>query len=556
MSKKFLNILCLSLFIGLIIPNKVNAETTTPYVVNTDGCKSGSMPTYLDLNRCSEEEIRNYYSSLNTLDDSNKSGINVLQYIKPILYEMNYFSYSRVEDIYAITDRDWTNSPTLTSGTYDALTNTVTNFNITDEASSNPYIKMLYVDYTKVDKTPLLNESSNNNFDKEHVWCQSRGFKAPSGASGPAGTDLHHLISGDSYVNQQIHNNNPYGFVNEIDKSGNLEYTSSNKKGTILHTSTSDQADTVFEPMDEYKGDIARAIFYMMARYNNISGTDTITQYEPNLNIANYATSNGAAEASTATTPVSIGILSDLLAWNKLDPVDEFEIYRNDLIYRNFQGNRNPFIDFPEWIDAIWGTSEIDGTNYDPTPKGKIDPLNDTINGVSNFIKVSKFSIQFEIDGSKKISATASDNSIVTWSIKDPSIISISANTSNSNEEITVTALKAGKTTLTASFIVGEETISKDITITVLEKEVEPEINYLYIIVSVIATLILMFIYYEYKKNQRSKKKSGSKLPPPPSSYIPYKPNTSTKKTTTSSSKSKSTSKKSSSTSKKTTTKK
>ena len=50
-----------------------------------------------------------------------------------------------------------------------------------------------------------------------------------------------------------------------------------------------------------------------------------------------------------------MGILQDLLEWNKLDPVDEFEIHRNNLLYRNFSFNRNPFIDFPEWAEYIWG---------------------------------------------------------------------------------------------------------------------------------------------------------------------------------------------------------
>ena len=59
-----------------------------------------------------------------------------------------------------------------------------------------------------------------------------------------------------------------------------------------------------------------------------------------------------------------MGLLSDLLAWNKKDPVDEYEVHRNNLLYKNYTNNRNPFIDFPNWADAIWGTADLDGTNY------------------------------------------------------------------------------------------------------------------------------------------------------------------------------------------------
>ncbi|MBP5092272.1 MAG: endonuclease, partial [Bacilli bacterium] len=117
-----------------------------------------------------------------------------------------------------------------------------------------------------------------------------------------------------------------------------------------------DQVSEVFEPRDEDKGDIARACFYMVARYNNLAGeVGVISDYEPNLALADYATGTGSAEYSTDDTPVYMGIMSDLLEWNRLDPVDDYEIHRNNLIYNNYQHNRNPFIDFPEWADLIWG---------------------------------------------------------------------------------------------------------------------------------------------------------------------------------------------------------
>lgn len=125
----------------------------------------------------------------------------------------------------------------------------------------------------------------------------------------------------------------------------------------------------------------------MAACYNNISGTETITQYDPQLTLADYATSDGKSEISSETgKPTTMGILSDLLSWHKMDPVDEYEIHRNNLIDINYQHNRNPFIDYPEWVDYIWGTTTFDAEahktlTYDPAPTGHVDLSKDVING-------------------------------------------------------------------------------------------------------------------------------------------------------------------------------
>ena len=120
----------------------------------------------------------------------------------------------------------------------------------------------------------------------------------------------------------------------------------------------------------------------MAARYNYFSGEDAdgINSSNPNLEIVNNGTSwedTGYTSSTSATG--KMGILQDLLEWNKLDPVDEFEIHRNNLLFRNYSFNRNPFVDFPEWADYIWGTCK-DGS-YDTTLKGSANPQSDKING-------------------------------------------------------------------------------------------------------------------------------------------------------------------------------
>ena len=122
----------------------------------------------------------------------------------------------------------------------------------------------------------------------------------------------------------------------------------------------------------------------MAARYNNYAGGNNITNYEPYLALVNHVSGSGTAVYSTNDTPVTMGILQDLLEWNKLDPVDDYEIHRNNLIYKNYQGNRNPFIDFPQWADYIWGTS-VNGV-YDSNPTGKANVSTDEISAPSNYV--------------------------------------------------------------------------------------------------------------------------------------------------------------------------
>ena len=500
---------------------------------------ASSLPTTIQLKDNTDAEIRSYYSSLNDLPQFERQGNNLLKNLRTIIHDMTYFSYDACWKIYEITDREWKLSPAseTTYGTYNASDNTITNYKYGTSASTpnnNPYLHDLYKNR---DANGVTLEAAriraweghgtlSGGTDREHVWCQSRGFKASNGAKGPAGTDVHHLMAGDSRVNQTTHNNNPYGYVDpnksgKEDASKYLAYLANNVKGSPLHPHSGDQADVVFEPQDSDKGDIARACFYMAACYNNHSGKETISQYDPNLIMADYATSSGNSEESSATHPVAMGILSDMLEWNRLDPVDEFEIHRNNLIYNNYQHNRNPFVDFPQWADYIWGEPNNVGT-----PTGAADPSKNSINAkepdpsssssessssqpssesssseipssesssqpsssdssqssessssifIEPALELSTTSLTLKPGESAKVSGNSSDGSIIEWSTSDESIVSIStAGSVSSRQEVTITALKEGKATITAScdFPNGQN-ISKFIDVEV-KKEVIP----------------------------------------------------------------------------------
>ena len=180
--------------------------------ISTSGCTYlSTLPTSIDLNDVDDDEIRAYYSNLNDLDESELTGTNLLKNLKPILKEMNYFSYDNIWKIYEITDRDWELSPAIEDvyGDYNSETNIYSHYSYSSSntnTKNNPYVHTLYRNPGNADGY-ITNWGDHDvtGTNREHVWCQSRGFKASKGAEGPAGTDLHHLKSGDGRVNQTHH---------------------------------------------------------------------------------------------------------------------------------------------------------------------------------------------------------------------------------------------------------------------------------------------------------------------------------------------------------------
>ncbi len=494
------------------------------------------LATTIDLNDSTDEEIRSYYSSLNALETSERRGNNLLKNLKPILQDFTYYKYDDVWKIYEITDREWELSPATTDEengiAYDETTNSFTSYKYgtsNSKGGSNPYVHTLYrnrdASGVTVEDAQIREWGDHNatGTNREHVWCQSRGFKADSGAEGPAGTDVHHLISGDGKVNQSYHNNSPYGYVDKSktykNASKDQPWLDGNLLGPQLHTHAEDQETSVFEPQDSDKGDIARACFYMAACYNNWSGNEVITQFNPNLILVDYATDAGAAEDSSSSHPVAMGILSDLLEWHRLDPVDDYEIHRNNLIYKNFQHNRNPFIDFPEWVDLIWGEKK-DSTS------AAANPVSDkiAISSQAKHISLSSKEIIMFAGDSKTIDATVTTEATVTWSVEDPTIASI---TPDGNRcEVKALPGNGGSTMLKASITVDgvEESVYCKIKVSPKQpggdKPIEGDPSgaeelplMTKVIIGVVAVIVLIILIIIFSKmSKRNKKKVIKKL--------------------------------------------
>lgn len=164
-------------------------------------------------------------------------------------------------------------------------------------------------------------DSEGDCYNREHSWPQSWFNEQDTPR-----TDLNHIFPTDGFVNFK-RGSYPFGEVK------NADWTSSN--GSKLGSSkTSGYSGTVFEPIDEYKGDFARALLYMSVRYY---GEDS--QWD--------------SSAMTDKSEIKPWAIVMLLRWNESDPVSQKEINRNNAVYE-IQGNRNPFIDHPEFARMIW----------------------------------------------------------------------------------------------------------------------------------------------------------------------------------------------------------
>lgn len=185
---------------------------------------------------------------------------------------------------------------------------------VDEDTQDTSSVRLLYSGTT----SPKSNNGGGvDNWNREHVWAKSHG---DFGTSNGPGTDLHHLRPTDVTVNSA---------------RGNLDFDNGGSENSEAPGNYAD-GDS-WEPRDAVKGDVARMIFYMSVRYE----AGDMVDLEVNDRVG-----NGSAPY--------MGRVSVLKQWSQQDPPDAFEQRRNERIYANWQGNRNPFVDHPEWVESIW----------------------------------------------------------------------------------------------------------------------------------------------------------------------------------------------------------
>ncbi|KQT25747.1 endonuclease I [Chryseobacterium sp. Leaf405] len=172
--------------------------------------------------------------------------------------------------------------------------------------------------------------TEGNCYNREHIVPQSLFSEAS-----PMVSDIHFIRATDGKVNG-MRSNFPFG------KVASASFTSLN--GSKLGNSASaGYSGTVFEPIDAFKGDVARMILYFVTRYES--------------KLSTFSTGNMLG--NSAFPGLQSWELAQLLTWNAADPVSPMEIGRNNASY-TYQGNRNPYIDHPEYVNQIWGTPVVD----------------------------------------------------------------------------------------------------------------------------------------------------------------------------------------------------
>ena len=176
-----------------------------------------------------------------------------------------------------------------------------------NETGAQDKLLLLYTSYTAT-------QSQWNGWNREHVWPQSLGGGNTSGG----GADLHHIRPSDAVVNS-TRGNKKYGNTN----GGTAKYGSNPATGYLGGYYNS----TYFEPVDAVKGDVARICLYVLVRWGSSWGADSITEVFQSVDV--------------------------LLEWCILDPVDTWELGRNEVV-QDIQGNRNVFIDYPEYAWLIF----------------------------------------------------------------------------------------------------------------------------------------------------------------------------------------------------------
>ena len=253
--------------------------------------KNYILSIFLCFNFLMISQPNNYYESCNGLE-----GDELKEELHNIIKNHTSFSYTTTKSILRASDED----------------------------PNNPSNIMLVYSGNSIDKFDFASNFEPDFWNREHVWPKSHGdFDSGDPFEVPLYTDVHNLKPVDHSMNT-LRGEKDFDYGGESVFNGTIE---------TLCLSTS----STFEPRDEVKGDIARMILYMDVRYEGGSN-------EPNL---------VPVDGLTTYPNPQIGVLSTLLEWHEIDPPDGFERRRNDVIYE-WQGNRNPFIDYPEFVDYIY----------------------------------------------------------------------------------------------------------------------------------------------------------------------------------------------------------
>lgn len=278
------------LLLGFILPELLISQIPTDYYSGTDGLSGYQLKTKLH-NIISNNNYNWHYDDLKTLYGQT----DIDKY-----YDYNASNNTYLLDIYS-------NNPSGTTAYHYTLSNIISTAN-----------------------------AEGLGWNREHMMPQSSFNSAY-----PMYSDLFFVVPTDARINQ-LRSNYPYG-----NAGSNIYYAFTNgSKQASNGTANATYTGRVYEPINEFKGDVARALLYFAVRYEGkLGGFNFSTNADPTKD---QNPLDGTEEKAYENWYVAM-----LLNWHQSDPVSQREIDRNNAVY-NLQKNRNPFIDHPEWVNMIW----------------------------------------------------------------------------------------------------------------------------------------------------------------------------------------------------------
>lgn len=255
---------------------------------------------------------------------SSSSAIACTQVQQPVYDPVTYYASVTGQNVPSLTGASLKASLNLMIRNHTYYSYSPCTWEILKQADQHPTDSSSVIGIYTRRAIPKADQDAGSNtpdyWNREHMWPKSHGFPSKSQY---AHTDVHMLRASDKSVNADRGNRD---FAN----GGVTHYECSQCKST----------STTWEPPDEVKGDIARAMFYADTRYEggDNSGVGDLELLDHTTNVGQPA----------------LGVLCDMIQWHIDDPVSAEEVQRNHIVY-SWQGNRNPFVDHPEFVIPIWG---------------------------------------------------------------------------------------------------------------------------------------------------------------------------------------------------------
>ena len=367
------------------------------------------------------------------------------------------YTKSETKVVATETSADWNQTASATSADYGTYYNGITGTEgmtlkdqLTDLIKGHTVVSYegLYTLYQTSDSRPedgtvfdmyadfhFPHSKTCGNYSKEGD-CFNREHSVPQSwfsSASPMQSDAFHLYPTDGKVNG-MRGNYPFGEVSNANYTYKFknDIQGESKRGTSKRTLYN---DIVFEPADCYKGDFARSYFYFATRYKDKMGS---------------MSGNGNVHFTSSKTYCNLTQYSKelFLDWHRADPVSRKEINRNNAIYKA-QKNRNPFIDHPEYVEAIWGDT--------PIGSGSVS------------LSQSQLSMTYGSEGEQLV-ASSSDNSPITWTTSNATVAYLNTYNTNSGVAVTVIPGVVGSATITATATIEGKNYSSSCTVTVTKQ--------------------------------------------------------------------------------------